>query len=220
MKIINITSQKYRSEYLNLTLEDGQILKIHQSIAQNHNLDVNFEVSLDFLNQLRQEGELREALEYATLSLNLKDRSVEELTQKLRGRKFSQRIIHIVLEELKSRKLLNDASFTQNYIESKLSTRASERIKEELAEKGIPEAMVEEALKNVTETSPETPSEEERAFQILKKRAQQIKTVDKRALYRRLYDYLNRRGFDPDTIDNAFKRYKLEIGGGIHESTE
>lgn len=213
MKIAKISSQKYRNECLTISFEDGQILKSHQSIAQAHKLEVNQEVSQQLLEELVEEEELRVALEYATLSLSLKDRSVEELTQKLRGRKFSMRTIHLVLDQLKTRNLMSDAAFAKNYIESKLETRAKTQVKEELSQKGIQEEIIEEALKNVEEENKEFPSEEERAFQLLLERAQQIKTPDTRTLYRRLYDFLSRRGFEQDTIEGAFRRYKTERGG-------
>lgn len=220
MKITQISPQKYRNEYLTISFEDGQTLKIHQSIAQANKLEVNQEVSSEFLEELRQQEELREALDYATLSLSLKDRSVEELTQKLRGRKFSMHTIHIVLDQLKTRNLMSDASFAKNYVESKLETRADGQIKEELTQKGIQEEIIEEALKSVEEENINLPSEEERAYQLLVKRAQQIRTPDSRTLYRRLYEFLSRRGFSQETIEVAFRKYKKIQTGGSDEPTE
>ncbi|GEM_PF-657650 len=218
MKITKITPQKYRNEYITISFEDGQTLKSHQAIERAHKLEVNQEVSLQLLEELRGEEELREAMEYATLSLSLKDRSVDELTQKLRGRKFSMPTIHIVLDQLKTRNLMSDAAFAKNYVESKLETRSSEKVKEELTQKGVQEEIIEEALKNVEEENKEIPSEEERAFQLLLKRAQQIRAPDSRTLYRRLYDFLSRRGFEQEIIEGAFRRYK-KIGGS-DEPTE
>ena len=51
----------------------------------------------------------------------------------------------------------------------------------------------------------EVPSEEERAYQLAARRAKQMRT-DARTAYRRIYGYLARRGFPPDTIDRALAR--------------
>ena len=117
-------------------------------------------------------------------------------------------MVDVILRELKDKKLLSDRVLAQNLAESRVKARllGNERIESDLVRKGIPPDMAKAAVKEMAQSEDAHP-EEDRAFKLILRRAKQISAKDVKTIERKLFGYLARRGFDPDTIERALHRY-------------
>lgn len=146
---------------------------------------------------------LKKAREYAFLLLKFRPRSISEFREKLARRNFSQEIIDELVSDFVKRGLLDDAKFTKLWIEDRqhLKPAGKLKLKAELAAKGIAQADIDEAIRVLTPEAGEYGS----ALNLAKKRVGRLGNLDKQTIKRRLYGYLERRGFSYDVIGRAVR---------------
>ena len=149
---------------------------------------------------------LSKARERALRLLEYRARSRAELARRLRQAGFAEDIIEEVLERLSDIGFVDDARFSQSWVESRSVGRGigKARIKWELRQKGVEADLVEEALSEIDE-------ETEYKSAVLAARAKWEKdhSPDAGAKRRRLASYLQRQGFVWDVI----KRVINELAG-------
>ena len=152
--------------------------------------------------------ELQAALAAAYKILAKRALSEKALRERLVKKKIPARTIDRAVKELTETRLLSDQALAENMAQSRVKDRllGNFRIEQDMIQRGIPREMVQKAVRQAADEA-DSPTEEERAFQALKKRAAQIRLKDPEALKRRLFGYLARRGFDPETIQSALERY-------------
>ncbi len=136
--------------------------------------------------------------------LSVRSRSEKELIKRLTQKSFSQKVIRKIVHELKKTDLLNDAKFSEDWIQSKLKKGfGPKRITLELREKGVSYSVIikelKKSLKNYSESSI--------IQELIRKRIQQYRKLEKTVMQRRLYGYLLRRGFSSDVITSIIKKY-------------
>ena len=155
------------------------------------------------------------ALEYAYFLLKFRSLSEAAMKERLLWKGFAENEVEETLAALRNQKLLNDSQLAEHLAESRLKNRlmGDARVQQELMQKGIDKNIAEKTVRDMAQSS-EVPDEEERAYRLILKRRKQIKEIDSRTLFRRLYEHLARRGFSPDTIEHALSRYRR----GTHES--
>ncbi len=217
MKILKLSRQKYQKNFFSLVLEglDPAALKIHQDAVAQNDLKEGMDLDNTKLEAIQAFSLHQEALEFAYSVLKYRSLSESILKEKLKRKGFSHAVIEDAVRELLKNKLLNDERTAKDLAYDRLKNRklGQERVREDLLKRGIDPETAEQALEGIQkEYAGEIPDEEERAYQSILKRVRQIKAEDSHTLYRKLFDYLSRRGFDQDTIEKAFSRYRREAG--------
>ena len=209
MKILKILPQKYKKFLRTVILEESLTLHLHEEVLAKYDLSEGTEIRPEKIGEIERESRRREALDYAYALLNYRALSEDAMKDRLKRKGFNLESIEKVIEDLKSKKLLNDADLAQDLALSRIKSRllGNERVKEDLIRKGIEKSLADETVGDLTK-SPDLPDEEERAVQLILKREKQIKAIDARTLFQRLSEYLARRGFNPDTIERALSRYR------------
>jgi len=135
-----------------------------------------------------------QALKFAIKLLSIRKRSVFEMKNRLKRKKFEDDVIDEVIKELFEYKYLNDAEFAEAYINDRINfnPRGSFLIKKELREKGIAENIVNQKIK---ELLPEI-KEMELAKKAAKKKMGSLnKDLEKNKLYQKVGSYLQAKGY-------------------------
>lgn len=134
--------------------------------------------------------------------------SEKTMRERLAKKKVAAQTIESVIAKLKDMKLMSDRALAENMAQSRVKNRlfGNVRIERDLTARGIPLDAARRAVRNAAEET-DSPTEEERALRLAQKRASQISSKDPLTLKRRLFGYLARRGFDPETIEAALERY-------------
>lgn len=135
--------------------------------------------------------------------LKLRPRSVEELRSKLKVKGFEVQEIDAVISWLESVRLLDDRSFTRSWIQYRLARPFGfRRIIAELKDKGVSSALIDEEIQAVKSETDETKT----ALALACRRADKLAGVDPVKKKKRIFDFLVRRGFSPDTIFKTLKQ--------------
>lgn len=133
------------------------------------------------------------AYRYAQLLLKYRPRSEFEIRTRLLRRHYDKSEIEDVISKLKKLDLLDDASFAKFWIQYRLSSnpRSKFLLKIELKKKGVSEKLIENAFELRTDLDERALaySLAQKKYRILKRESDLIKKK------RRLYSYLQRRGF-------------------------
>jgi len=140
---------------------------------------------------------LQKAKEYAFCLLKFRPRSEKEIYQRLKKKKFDDRIIKETIAFLKDKDFINDNYFAKAWLESRLKRPLGlRRIKEELRIKGIGKEIIDSQIDQIKKNY----SEEDIVAEIAKVRFNRLKNIEPQKAKRRLYAYLLRRGFSPDVV--------------------
>ena len=141
--------------------------------------------------------------------LEVRDRSVKEIRERLRRRGCAPAAIDKVVGDLEALRLLDDHAFVRRWVDSRRSRRPEgvPKIALDLARRGIEPAVVEEVL---AEYGDDLGTGRE-ALSLLLRQRSRYWGLDRETARRRMYGLLARRGFDADTAREAVDRAWSEI---------
>lgn len=143
------------------------------------------------------------AKNYAFLLLKFRLRSEQELRGRMKQKKFPAEVIEPTIRFLKDKKFLDDSQFSRAWIDSRLKRSIGlRRVKNELRQKGIRPALIEEAAGAAAEGY----SEDETVQDLIRRRAMTLKGLDGAKAKQRIYAFLIRRGFSQDVIVDNLNR--------------
>ncbi|MHB8840469.1 MAG: regulatory protein RecX [Candidatus Aquicultor sp.] len=147
--------------------------------------------------------EKRRAVNRAVLLLSYRARSEHEVSQRLKTAGFDPEIISDAINELRRLGYLNDDDFAQSWTKSRMTSKlyGPKRIKQELKQKGIADEIIAEKLEETA--SPD--KEYELAKKLAETKVPTYKDLDKNASFRRLSQFLLRRGYTPSTVYDVCK---------------
>ncbi|MCX5709134.1 MAG: regulatory protein RecX [Candidatus Omnitrophica bacterium] len=152
---------------------------------------------------MKNKDEQESAREYAFLLLKYRLRSVEELRDRLKNKKFSETAIKNTIDFLKEKRFLDDAQFSRAWISSRLKRPYGlRRIKQELRLKGVDKEIVERQAGDLSCDYSEPDIVEE----IVTRKADNLKGLEPVKARQRLYSYLIRRGFTPEIVIEKINR--------------
>jgi regulatory protein len=100
---------------------------------------------------------------------------------------------------------VDDEAFAQFWVENReqFRPRGPRALRYELRRKGIGQEAIDQALEGVDPLAD--------AYQAAARKAQQLSHLDQPEFFRKLVDYLARRGFDYDVAKEVTNRYWLEF---------
>ena len=140
----------------------------------------------------------KEALNYSLRLLDRRDYTKKQLEDKLKSRGVAERDIIEVINYLKEKGYVDDERYARNYVYFRLKRGyGKKRIRFELLNKGIDEAIIDKALG----------LQDEQADEVFLKKYELLR--GKKNLKKKLFDYMQRRGFDSQTIFSLFEKYDV-----------
>lgn len=155
---------------------------------------------LEILGRRLQE---QRAINRAVLLLSYRSRSVHELSDRLNRAGFSDEIIVKATDKLKQLGYLDDEAFAQSWVKNRLNSKfyGPRRVKQELKLKGLSDELISNALEENTSIE----DEYEQAKTLAESKLSGYKGLEKNALFRRLSQFLLRRGYNPEVVYDVCK---------------
>ena len=155
---------------------------------------------------IEESSEFRDSLNNSLRFLSYRPRSTAEVYRKLAGN-FHSDVVDAVIKWLIDNKYLDDQAFAiqwKNYRE-RLNPKGEILIRRELRSMGISEHIIEGAVGDI--------DEEENAYNAVLRFARRRHRIgcDEGQLYRMIYQYLKRRGFNDWTIALVKPRIAAEL---------
>ena len=150
-----------------------------------------------------------EALQAALRFVSYKPRTVAEVRRRV-GRNFDQPVVEQVLASLQRYGYLDDAEYAAQWRQSRdrRKPRGSSLIRRELRAKGVADAVIDDAVAGLDESDAAYRAGERRAQRWLADGAMPHATYQ-----RRMWAYLQRRGFPNGIIRDTVRRLWEEYGG-------
>ena len=176
--------------------DNDEKLILSEDTFYNSGLRKGDEVSEDRYSFFIEQNILYHIKQRALAFLSRRFHSEKELFLKLKAKSYDERLIKIVLNELKSKSFIDDRNFTKLYMEEKLNGKiwGINKIRSALFIKGISASIIDEILiefdnkKNNYELVNELAGNK---IEKLKKR-----NLDDKEIYQKTVSFLISRGFD------------------------
>ena len=179
-------------------MEDGDSFVISSLKAYRLGLEEGGELTEE------KHAELLQSLRTACMQkcgalLGSRDYSVKRMREKLQDAGFPACVIDEAIEKLERAGYLNDMRFARSYVRSHIRDRSRLRMMRDLAGKGIPETVIEEALAAVGEEENLEDAQREQMIRLLKKRGYDPGRADYEERQKTMA-FLHRKGYPTDLI--------------------
>ena len=204
--ITSLVTQKRNKSRVNVFL-DGEFVF---GLAAIHAVPLRKgqQLTEEDIKQLKHKDLLEVAYERALNFLSYRPRSEWEVQRKLKSAisDIQEEQLEQVLERLRRAGLLDDAEFANYWVSNRdqFKPRGKRALRYELRQKGIGEAQIEPAL--------ETIDEDDAAMRAAQTRASRFAGLSRNMFYKRLGDFLSRRGFNYDVSREIIEKFWVELG--------
>ena len=182
--------------------DGGESFTVSVRDARLYGLEEGAEISASVLSLIREQLR-QEILHESGILLGGRDYTEKRLTEQLLERDYPEDLVQEAVQSLKEARYLDDRRFAEQYLSAHLSDRSIARIRQDLAQRGVDNKLIDEA---VSACSVEEIQEEELAQirQLLKKRHYDPESADY-AEQQKTAAFLYRRGFDAGLIRKAMR---------------
>ncbi|MFB0526647.1 MAG: regulatory protein RecX [bacterium] len=206
MKITKIERQKRRQNFYSLFLDGKYGFHLHKDVFSELRWKIGQEVDQQEIKRVTRLEQIKEARDYAFLLLSYRARSCQEITERLLRKKYEREIIQEIVEELKRLHYLDDRAFAVEWVEMRLREKRGQRlIRQELLKKGIEKEIIDDSIAESFEKI--ATNEDELAWQAIERRIPRYQKLEKLKAYRRIKDFLIRRGFSIETTENTLNKF-------------
>jgi regulatory protein len=185
---------------VNLFLDGKFAFSLEKDKVAQEGLKVGLELSGDRLDALMTSLRLSRCLDAAYRYLGYRPRSEAELRERLQRRGFPAEHIEQTISKLKEQGLLDDLSFARFWAENRATFRPRSRgiTRSELRKKGVTEDAISQAVGEIDEV--------ESAYRAAVIKARRFSRLDYPEFRQRLGEFLRRRGFTYDIINQTVRR--------------
>ena len=205
--ITGLCRSQGHSKSISLFLNDKFAFKLEAEVVLKEGLQVGQELSVQQVEALKKKDLYQKCLDTALRYLDYRPRSEYEVIQRLMERGFNDNDIKGVLDYLKKQGFLDDSSFAKFWKDSRQSFKPrSRRLTEiELRQKGVSMEIIEMEVSTIDDT--------ENAYRAAANRSRNLASIDYKGFYRRLGEFLKRRGFGYEVINTTIIRLWQEREG-------
>lgn len=190
---------------VNLFLDGKYAFSLEENNIAKQGLKVGMELSGSRLDELKNSLRYARCLNVAYRYLSYRPRSESELRDRLHRRGFPTEHIDKVVEKLKEQRLINDEAFARFWAENRASFRPRSRqmTRRELQKKGVAKDAISQAVDEIDES--------ESAYNAAVARAHRLQNLEYREFRQRMSEFLRRRGFTYETINQTVRRVWQEM---------
>jgi len=207
VKITGLKAGKKRNKQVNVYLDGKYAFSLLAEVVAAEALRVGQELTDNQIMLLSGADRYQRCMDAALRFIGYRPRSESEVRQRLFRHGFDAACIEKALERLKETGLVDDATFARFWKENRetFSPRSRWLTERELRQKGLPDDIIKQAVGDVDDG--------ESAYRAAVTRAGRIHATDYRDFRRRLGDYLGRRGFGYEVINETVERVWREHEG-------
>ena len=147
---------KYKKENngkYKLFLEDGSTIDTYEDVILKNNLLYKKDIDDSLYDIIMNDNVYEEAYSKSINYIGIRLRSINEMKVYLKSKKYSEEVINIIIERLIKNNLLNDAIFTQAFINDKLNftTMRPYKIELELKKHNIDNNIISKCISTIDE---------------------------------------------------------------------
>ena len=194
MKIERVSRKDEKN--VSVYFDNGERLILSEDTFYNSGLRKGDEISEDRFSFFIEQNILYHIKQRAFSYLARRFHSERELLIKLKQKSYEERLIKLVLNELREKSFIDDQVFANHFIEEKLKRKrwGTNKIRAALFNKGVSVSIIDEVLKSFDSEE----DQNEAALSLVKKKYENLKKreTDNRKLKQKLIAFLLSRGFE------------------------
>lgn len=196
-RVTDIKQQQRNSGRYSIYLDGKYTFSLSELDVAASGLRIGSEVTESELRDLRSRGEASKAYDRALSYLSFRQRTEAEMRRYLQGKEYDDEVIHPVIARLRELKLLDDAEFARSWVRTRqmLRPRSKRVLQAELAQKGVPAAIISIVLDEV-----DAEDQIDALRSLISRRGARYDSPEK------LMAYLARQGFSYDLVKQAMER--------------
>lgn len=205
-KITNLTVGRSREKRLNVFLDGKFAFSLLAEVAVKEGLQVGRELSANQVEVLTGSNHFHRCLNAAIRYLGYRPRSEAEVRQRLQQHGFNGDCTEKVLAQLKEQGLVDDTAFARFWKENResFSPRSRRLTRLELQRKGLDGGVIDQIVGEVDDS--------DSAYRAALGKVRRLLPSDYQGFRRRLGEYLRRRGFNYEVINDTVERVWKECG--------
>ena len=163
---------------------------------------------------MTEDAGMEKAKSDALRLLSFRPRSVAELRQRLKLKKYPESIIAPVIELLQKQHLLDDEKFAKLFANSRVNSRPAgkRQIELDLKKKGLPGDLIRRTMESLTDYD-----EKKTARDLVRRKKQKMSGVSDEKKKARLFGFLQRRGFSSGVIFSVLSELFAEAAADESE---
>ena len=198
-EVRKITDRKYR-----IRLEDGVSFVLYAAEVRKYRIRQQEDLAEETIRQIMEEVLKKRACLRCLNLLKTSDRTVQQLTGRLRLDGYPEEVIRCALDYVASFHYTDDRRYAQNYVRMMSARKSRRQIETELIGKGVDHEVVRAALCEAdAEAEEEGGLEKEAILALARKRGYDPGKAD-RDETARFYRYLMGKGFGYESVRSAF----------------
>ena len=200
MRITAIRGGRGRGKRVNVFLDGKFAFSLEAEVAVREGLQVDQELSASQTEALARSDHFHRCLNAAVYYLSYRPRSESEIRERLQRRGFNGDSIEAVIAKLKEQGLVDDMAFAQFWKDNRqsFSPRSRWLTRLELRQKGVADDIIDQVVDAVDDA--------DSAYRAALSKARSLPLSDYQSFRRRLSDYLKRRGFGYEVINQTIGR--------------
>jgi len=208
-KVTDIQVQVKRKNRYSVFLDNEFAFGLDQDVLLKSGIAKGDELSAEQINKLQELEEKKKAKDKAIRLLAVRARSTQEIRDRLKQAKYTEQVIEWVVRELERLHLLKDSEFAVMFARNRMVTKPVGEflLKQELKAKGL---SAEDIQKGVEAAYMEI-SEVDFARKLAVKAKRKYRTLDEVKARQKANDFLLRRGFSWDIVNDIMDNWERLI---------
>ena len=204
MKIDRVSRKDEKN--VSVYFDNGERLILSEDTFYSSGLRKGDEISEDRFSFFIEQNILYHIKQRALSFLARRFHSERELLIKLKTKAYEERLIKIVLNDLREKSIIDDQVFANHFIEEKLKKKrwGKNKIRAGLFSKGVSSSIIDDVLQSFNSEE----DQNEVAFSLAKKKFENLKLreTDSKKLKQKIISFLLSRGFDYEVSSGAVNK--------------
>lgn len=204
MKIDRVSRKDEKN--VSVYFDNGERLILSEDTFYSSGLRKGDEISEDRFAFFIEQNILYHIKQRALSFLARRFHSEKELLIKLKTKAYEERLIKIVLNDLREKSFIDDQVFANHFIEEKLKKKrwGKNKIRAALFSKGVSSSIIDDVLQSFNSEE----DQNEVAFSLAKKKFENLKLreTDSKKLKQKIISFLLSRGFDYEVSSGAVNK--------------
>lgn len=192
--ITKIEVQKNKKDRVNIYIDEEYSFSCSMELVYSHELKKDKSIDVDEIKDVIEDDNYIYCKEVALRYVERSLKTEKEVEVKLKQKGFEQGIINRAMDFLKQYNFVNDNMYVKCYVKEKIKKDGVNKIKYNLAKKGIKDYLIEQEINKINIDSN---SYNNNLMEIARKKYELLnkKETDKLKVKKKVYDYLLRKGF-------------------------
>lgn len=219
MRITKIETQKKTPGRVNVFADGEFLIGLSKENLLRAALRVGDEISRLQVDALTAQETLLSAKNAALRLLALRPRSEQEIVDRLREKEFDEKTIAVVLAELRTAGLANDAQFARLFIRNTLTLRplGELQLRRKLLLLGVPRAIIDDAVSETLADVDMVDVARQTALAYQRRLHHAATPDDPRKTRNKISAHLARRGYSWSTISMVLKSLHFPEGDNTND---